>query len=953
MNKISLFITMALMSVFSVSAQNHWGVSASSTSQSEDYTPMFIGVTVDGTKLTNTFGGVSNPFQVGVFIDGECRAAGVALEHGTGGGSTSGGGNWYFRINVPNSAPNAGNPIFFDGHQVSFHIYDSRNGVEYVMNETTSFSSMTVGQPSSPFVLELTQLTGISMAETAMEVTEGESKPIPYSLVPATATNPILFYDCYNSSYISAASGMVNGLQISADAQNLTVYAGDRSITTAFSADISVQVVAVNVAVDGINVIKSVDNVIKGDKLNMNDYAAVTPANASNTTIVWTSSNESVVRKNSTGAWEAVGGGQAIMTGKPADNTVVGSDYKVTVTINVKSYIETLTVTQSQMTVWDGENFSLDGLYTIGPDDVTEQAVVWSSSAPTVVEVSGSTAKPLTAGNAILTVSQANAKPGTTPVSAQIAVTVRAHVTGVTTNPKAYTAAVGEVLPISSWYTIQPSNAYNQSVSWISDEPDIVKVEHLSTGGWKVTALAKGTAHLTVLTDDKGKSDNITVAVMQPLTSVTLNSSTYLMNNKESMEISYTFNPSDADVDKSKFSVVVTPTVISDTSWKLADVSDGYTNITGGMKWTLNPRALGQGTVKIVYDGTPVGQAIVKVGQSIEYINGWSWLSIPTGDKLGTLTSVADVYGAAFKEARSQSNVFINDSNWGMFGTSTKMNGDMFKILLNTASLEETSFVMYDVATDTLPKALNDGWTWLYYPYQFDFSLTDLDNNCGWSETLPVGTIIKSKEGKIATLADKGSYNEWTGTLTGLVAGQGYLVFVPAPGFSLRWAAEYAMGQPAFQSQPAPVRSKVSAWHYDHSLYSDNMAIIADLDDVELTEGMTVGAFVGAECRGEGRVADGRLFISVHGKLDEKVSFRLYNPESQIYYRLVESLDFSQSEGSYADPVKLHLGNIISGVVPVAKAQEGSDVIYDLNGRRVENPSGGIMIINGSKTIVR
>ena len=332
MNKYSLFMTMALMSVLSVSAQNHWGVSASSTSQSEDYTPMFIGVTVDGTKLTNTFGGVSNPFQVGVFIDGECRAAGVALEHGTGGGSTGGGGNWYFRINVPNSAPNAGNPIFFDGHQVSFHIYDSRNGVEYVMNETTSFSSMTVGQPSSPFVLELTQLTGISMAETAMEVTEGESKPIPYSLVPATATNPILFYDCYNSSYISAASGMVNGLQISADAQTLTVYAGDRSITTAFSADISVQVVAVNVAVDGINVIKSVDNVIKGDKLNMNDYAAVTPANASNTTIVWTSSNENVVRKNSTGAWEAVGGGQAIMTGKPADNTLVGSDYKVTVT---------------------------------------------------------------------------------------------------------------------------------------------------------------------------------------------------------------------------------------------------------------------------------------------------------------------------------------------------------------------------------------------------------------------------------------------------------------------------------------------------------------------------------------------------------------------------------------------------------------------------------------------
>ncbi|MBO7050853.1 MAG: hypothetical protein J6W42_09625 [Bacteroidaceae bacterium] len=951
MNKFTVFMTALMLSVSSVSAQNHWGVS-NPTSQAEDYTPMFIGVTVDGATLKNSFGGGSNPFQLGVFIEGECRAAGTSLEHGTGGGST-GGGSWYFRINVPNSASNGGSTINFEGRPVSFHIYDTRNGVEYVMNETTSFSSMTVGQPSSPFMVELIQLTGITMDVTTMEVTEGESKPIPYKTVPATATNPILFYECYGSSFISAASGMVTGNQVSADAQTLTVYAGDPSLATDLSASISVQVVEVNVAVDGISVIKSVDNVTKGDKLNMNEYAAVTPTNASNTTILWTSSNENVVRKNSTGAWEAVGGGQAVMTGKPADNTVVGADYKITVTINVKSYIETLNVTQSEMTVWDGENFSLDGLYTIGPSDVTEQAVVWTSSAPSVVEISGSTAKPLTAGNAILTVTQATAKPGTTAVSAQIAVTVWAHVTGITANPKSYTAAVGEVLPIASWYSIQPTNAHNQNVSWISDEPDIVKAEQLSTGGWKVTALAKGTAHLTVLTEDKGKSDNITVTVMQPLTSVSLNSSTYLMNNKESMDISYTFNPANADIDKSKFSVVVTPMVIADTSWKLAEVSGSYSDITGGMKWTLNPRALGQGTVKIVYDGNPVAQAIIKVGQSISYTNGWSWLSIPAGDKLGTLTSVNEVYGAAFKEARSQSNVYINDSNWGMFGTSTNMSGDMFKILLNTASLEETGFVMYDVTTDTMPKALNDGWTWLYYPYQFDYTLTELDEECGWSGSLPAGTIIKSKDGKIATLADMGTYNEWTGTLTGLVAGQGYLVFAPAPGFSIIWASESAMGQPASQQQPAPVRSSVSPWRYDHSRFSDNMAIIADLDGVELIEGMTVGAFVGGECRGEGSVKDGRLFISVHGLADEKVTFRLYTPEGQAYYRLVESFDFSQSEGSYANPVKLHLGDLISGVNPGVQVQQGTDMIYDLNGRRVENPSNGIFIINGNKTIIR
>jgi hypothetical protein len=482
----------------------------------------------------------------------------------------------------------------------------------------------------------------------------------------------------------------------------------------------------------------------------------------------------------------------------------------------------------------------------------------------------------------------------------------------------------------------------------------VVKVEQSSTGGWKATALSKGTAILTVRTEDNNKSDNITVTVAQPLTLVILNSTEYDMNDREPIEISYTFNPVDADVDKSKFSVVITPSVIADTNWKLAEVQGSYADINGGMKWTLSPRALGRGTIRIMYDGTNVGQATIKVGQSFDFSNGWSWLSIPVGDKLGSLASVNAVYGSAFKEARSQSNVYINDGNWGMFGTSAKMNGDMFKILLNTASLQETGFVMYDVTTDTLPKALYDGWTWLYYPYQYDYSLTELDEKCNWSGTLPIGTVIKSKDGKIATLANKGTYNEWTGTLTGLEAGQGYLVFVPAPGFSMHWATESAMGQPEPGPKQVSVRSGVvSPWRYDHSLYSDNMAIIADLDGMDLSYGMTVGAFVGGECRGEGVVRDGRLFISVHGVQDDEVTFRLYNPDDQTYYRLMESLDFSQSEGSYANPVKLHFGDIISGFGSNVKAQEGTGRIYDLYGREVENPSGGIFIINGNKTIIR
>ena len=59
------------------------------------------------------------------------------------------------------------------------------------------------------------------------------------------------------------------------------------------------------------------------------------------------------------------------------------------------------------------------------------------------------------------------------------------------------------------------------------------------------------------------------------------------------------------------------------------------------------------------------------------------------------------------------------------------------------------------------------------------------------------------------------------------------------------------------------------------------------------------------------------------------------------------------SEGAEAASYSFRFGEGTTGVDQITENREQSTVIYDLTGRRVENPSNGIYIINGVKTLVK
>ncbi|MBR0441631.1 MAG: Ig-like domain-containing protein, partial [Firmicutes bacterium] len=130
------------------------------------------------------------------------------------------------------------------------------------------------------------------------------------------------------------------------------------------------------------------------------------------------------------------------------------------------------------------------------PEDATEKDVVWSSSDEEVATVDE---------NGVVTA----VAPGTAQITAQsaadedikavCAVTVKAKtiaVTGVSVDPAEVSLKVGKTKELTA--VLEPENATNKNVTWSSSDEEVATVDE----NGKVTAVAAGTAEITVKTED-------------------------------------------------------------------------------------------------------------------------------------------------------------------------------------------------------------------------------------------------------------------------------------------------------------------------------------------------------------------------------------------------------------------------------------------------------------------
>lgn len=248
------------------------------------------------------------------------------------------------------------------------------------------------------------------------------------------------------------------------------------------------------VAVSGVALNKKVATINVGKTVTVK--ATVTPANADNKTLVWTSSNTKIATV-SNGVVKGVKAGRVIITAKTTD----GSNISATCTVTVKQPVTRISLSK-KATMYTGKKLTLKA--KVSPANASNKALTWKSSNTKIAKVaSNGVVTGVKAGTVKIT---ATAKDGSRK-SATCTVTVRQSVSKITLSK------TNVVLPKkgSSYnvrVTVAPKNAYNKNVAVKSAKTKVAKVSASTVKSGKtvkITAVKKGTTKVVFTAKDGSK----------------------------------------------------------------------------------------------------------------------------------------------------------------------------------------------------------------------------------------------------------------------------------------------------------------------------------------------------------------------------------------------------------------------------------------------------------------
>ncbi len=260
--------------------------------------------------------------------------------------------------------------------------------------------------------------------------------------------------------------------------------------------------------------------------------ATITPPTATNQTINWTSSNESVVKVFS-GVVMAVSPGTAMITATTADGYKSASCMVIVNQVNTSISLNKALV---ELTIFGNDTL----IATVNQSTGTTQTVTWSSSNTSVVQVNNGLVIGIGAGTAIITATTVNGSN-----VASCVVKVSSPVISINLNKISAYLTVGgsDVLTAS----VNPANSTNQNVTWASSDTSIVQV---SDG--ILIAVREGVATVTATTADGSKKANCSVivnasgTVASKVTSISLNKTSDTLNLGSVDTLTVTINPTTA-----------------------------------------------------------------------------------------------------------------------------------------------------------------------------------------------------------------------------------------------------------------------------------------------------------------------------------------------------------------------------------------------------------------------
>lgn len=402
-------------------------------------------------------------------------------------------------------------------------------------------------------------VTSVSLNKGAISIEVGGKETLTATVLPRDASNKNLKWSSSNTAVATVSGGTVTALTTGMTTIAVTTDDGGKT------ASCTVSVVTKLVPVTGVSLNSSSLNLQVGNSGQL--VATVSPGNATNRSVNWSSLDMGVATVDENGKVTAVAPGSVKITAQTVDGSKTAT-CNITV-IPVQIPVSGVSLNESSVNLPLDDAIRLTA--TVLPENATNKNITWSSSNTSVASVDSNgniTARAY--GMATITVKTADGDK-----TATCNVTVpKILVTSVSLNKTAVSLFVGGSETLTA--TVLPNNAFNKSVTWSSNDTAIATVDQYG----KVTARSSGTATITIASVDGNKTATSIVNVIAPVTSVSLNKPAISLLVGDTETLIATVQPTNASNKAVTWSSANPSIAMVDANGRVTALSPGTTSVT-------------------------------------------------------------------------------------------------------------------------------------------------------------------------------------------------------------------------------------------------------------------------------------------------------------------------------------------------------------------------------------
>ena len=435
---------------------------------------------------------------------------------------------------------------------------------------------------------------------------------------------------------------------------------------------------------------------------------AVEPTDAANKTVTWSTDNPGVATVNVAGVVTAIAPGTAKITATTKDG-----GFKATCNVTVEEVnffvpVTGVSIICPEDMLLAGNALTLEA--AVEPSEASNKNITWSTDDDRIATInSEGELTAIAPGTAKITVTTGD---GGFMATCNVTVIEGSNpVTGVNIICPEDILLVGNTLTIEA--AVEPADASNKTVTWSTDNPNVATVN----AAGELTAIAPGTAKITVTTDDGGFTTTCTVTVEEenfyvPVTGLTLNrhEALLLVGKKQNLEAAV--EPAEATNKNVKWTADDDRIATVNSAGEITAVAPGIAKITvtagdGGFTASC--------MVTVSATGITMTSLASIVGLNMGITLGADYLMVDWGDGEVIKTYVT---------SSSNYNSFINVSHF--YSSASEHHITITGNNIELFSCEHNQLTTFDASMNT---ALKELWC-------FDNQLTNLDvrGNTGLKE---------------------------------------------------------------------------------------------------------------------------------------------------------------------------------------------------------------------------